>query len=347
MWVPCPGSVVMQELYPKTEDGAGDEGGIAHDLAAVILDPNHLAPDCLITDEMQAAVDLYVSGIRSFSRDKKVHVEVPVQIPFVHADCWGTLDARWYDTTNDILHIFDLKDGWGIVEAFRNWQMILYALGVLEEIKATNVWLHIIQPRPFHSEGPHRIWKTTTAELNELGIKAIDSAFKALGSGPPLQSGPHCRYCSALWTCNTARAAGMNAVDISGKGISPESSPGQIGFELKLLRRAKEMIDHRLTALEQTALSLDKSGTNIPGWSRSFTAGRNVWQSGREVEIRSMAEMYGVTVDKQTLITPAQATKAGLPAEVVTMYSEKNPGKAKMEPINQDKIKNLLGGNVS
>ena len=86
-------------------------------------------------------------------------------------------------------------------------------------------------------------------------------------------------------------------------------------------------------------------GDLIPGWSVGFTAGKTVWQGGRENEVREAAKMFGVNVEKPpALITPTQAKKAGLPADIIKMYSNKKSGSARLEPVNFDEIKNLLGG---
>lgn len=355
-WIACHGSLYMQRKYPGVEDESAKDGGTAHALGAHKLDSSHPKPPDF-TDEMQDAVAIYVDAVRSITQDHKVKVEVRLDIPAVHPSCWGTCDCLWYDSKNDTLHIFDFKYGYGVVEIFDNWQLILYALGALEIYKATNAHLHIIQPRAFHPDGPHRTWKTTSANIFEHAETAAIAAASALsvltiapkdGNGILLATGPHCRYCSALFACPAAQRAEGSAIDVQDVTTLFNPTPAYIGFELAVLTRARDIIEHRLSALEQAALEMDKKGTVIPGWEVGFTAGRTVWDldPARETELETMAAFYGVKVSTRSFITPKQAAKAGLPEEVVTLYSKKNPGKAKLKPINTNKVKQLLGGNV-
>ena len=343
-WVYCPLSVVAQEQHPQQEDKeSAIDGNTAHWLSALLLNDQEQPSDSgkVITEEIEEAVNDYVCAVTDTVTDSNpiLYVEHQVPIHLVHPECFGTMDTAWFDHKTSILHIFDLKFGWGIVEVFRNFQMILYALGMVDNIQFDKVHFHIVQPRPYHPEGTHRIWEVTREELLDFIPQLQKAAFEALGLDPQAVTGSHCRYCSALYACPSAEKAALYAIDVTGGSDAPTPNPAQIGYRLTVLRRAAEAINHLLSATEQAALSLG----SIPGWETVFAAGRKNWDTSRSDEIRLMADMYKVTVDKEpALITPTQAVKAGLPVEIVDMYSRKSTGKAKLKPINQDKIKQLL-----
>lgn len=348
-WVNCPGSVMMQEKFPDTaENTAAAEGTATAWYAEQVfkgMDP--LPPSApngvFLTTEMREAIGLYVRTVQSVTRGNPVICEHRVAIPMVHPACFGTLDACYFDVESRTLHIWDLKYGWGLVDAYGNNQLALYALGLYNDMSPDRVFVHIVQPRPYHPDGPVRSWEITRPELEDYRARLSTAAHLAVSDNPPVRTGAHCRYCSALYACITAQNACLNVLDVSGFAVSPSVPPEQIGYELTVLRRASEIITHRLAATEQRAIDLCKSGATIPGWSQTFTAGRRVWNEQDRVAIKALAEMYSVNIEKAPeLLTPAQAETAGLPKDIVRMYTTTQAGKAKMEPINQDKIKRLL-----
>lgn len=341
-WMNCPGSVQLQEKYPKPDDSTdADEGNTAHALAHMLLRPNDtVAVDIKgVTPEIADGVDVYVEVVTKICGGSPQFVEQQVGI---FEGCWGTLDAGHFNEVTGCLHIFDLKFGWGVVEIFRNWQLKLYAIGLAKKlgIEPLNVVLHIIQPRPYHTDGPHRIHKLPGSRLKEIVAIAQISGNAALGPNPHCLTGTWCKYCSALLNCDTVSRATYNVIDEALMPVTHRpTSPEGLGYELTMLRRAAEIIKHRLTASEATVLSMIQSGTLVPGWSVGFTGGRTEWELDKSAEIIAAADMMGITVTKPALITPTQAAKAGFPKD---LYTVKKPGSAKLEPINQEKIKEML-----
>lgn len=345
-WINCPASVALQEQHPEDKDSQDAlDGQDAHALGACRLGGGSEVVLSNPTDEVERAVQIYVAAVLSVSKGGLVNVERRVDIGIVHPECFGTPDVWWHDTINDVLHVWDFKFGWGIVEAIRNWQLVLYALGISTTVQFKTVELHIVQPRPFHNDGPVRTWRISRGELYDWLPAAKFAAQKVMSSYADCKTGRHCRHCSALYACDTAAQAVLYAIDVSGRATAPTPSPERIGFELTVLRRAEEMIKHRLKATEASALSMCKMGTTIPGWTQEYGAGRVNWKDGQADQVRAMAGLYGAVLDKPLeLITPTQAIHAGLPEEIVKMYTEKKPGAAKMVPINFDKLQIAFGG---
>ena len=350
-WVNCPGSVEMSQKYP---DLGGDEdavdGRTCHTLAAGCLtgarcDDGETPP--AITPEILDAARQYVAVIRSIHGGKasKIWVEERIDIPTVHRDCYGTPDA-WFIDGRDI-HIFDLKYGWGLVDAYRNWQLILYASGIISKFPAAQqphdlIHCHIVQPRPYHPDGSHRTWTCKVGELDSYVAMARRAAFCAQSGGGQCASGKWCKHCSALLNCRSATLAWPSMFEVSGVVSGTDHTPQQLAMELSLLTRAKSLISHRLDVAEAAALGMATNGTEIPGWQIGRTAGKKVW-SVPPAEVRAMAGLCGVSVDKPTdLITPTQAIKAGLPVDVVAQYSKTTAGSLRMEPVNLNKISEVF-----
>ncbi|GAF79727.1 unnamed protein product, partial [marine sediment metagenome] len=240
----------------------------------------------------------------------------------------------------------DLKFGWGIVEPYMNWQLILYALGLLPETDAIRIQLHICQPRAPHIDGPWRTWVLSVKELNDLNYGAAYAATQVMSTDPQLCTGSHCRYCSALFDCPAAQKAGMGFMEVSQRAVVMGQSPVQLGYNLTVLTRAYEMIKHLKTATEQSILTTINNGGAIPGWDRTNNMGRLSWNDGVKEAVRAAADMYGKQVDKDPdLKTPTQAIVGGMPEELIKQYASRKPGKAKLVPTDLIKLQHMLKEN--
>ena len=342
-WVYCPGSVGLQKKYPDNRDNTGRLDGLsAHRLAEQMLTGAPPTPHNL-PDEYVRAVGVYVDHVRSIVGERHLYVEYPLTVDLVHHQCRARLDAAWYDSAVDHLHIWDAKFGYGIVEPYENWQLILDAIGLSAQIRYGTVSLHIAQPLAFHPGGPIRTWTTTEDRIKSYVPMLRKAALATLEDNPPTLTGSHCKNCSALSYCPSAVLAVGFAVDVAGESTPITQTPEMIGHRLAILSRAEEMISHARKAMESTALSLFKNGTVVPGWQVGSTPGRLNWLPGKEVEIKTMAALMGVTVTKAEMITPTQTINAGVPAEVVEMYAKRSAGALKLERVNIHKP-TVIGG---
>lgn len=353
-WINCPGSVSLQERFPDTSDNTDALDGVTcHAVATGALENGFssvsgyltsglFVSSAVVTDDIIDAAQVYVSEVRRISGDDPVMVERKVSISAVHpTDCWGTLDTAYYDPRTGDLHIWDLKYGWGLVEVTENWQLALYALGLIEEMnpRPQRVVMRIVQPRPYHPDGTRRARAVRMVELLPFAGIAQVAVRAAESPEPHCKTGRYCKHCSALLQCDTARKAGLFVADMISGTRSAPVTPEQIGFELRLFRRLSEMAGHRLAAAEAAALAMARSGTEIPGWQIGTTAGKTEWAPAAATEILAVAEMFGVTVTAPSkLLTPNQVTKAGLPADVVAQYTVKKSGTPRMEPTNINKL---------
>lgn len=346
-WVHCPGSIQMSEQFPDSSGAAALEGEAAHWVGSEVLsgrggDPfvGRTAPNgIVITEEMVDAAKVYVAAVHSVTASGKRAVEQSVTIPRIHPDCHGTPDCALTDDRGE-LHIFDLKYGFGIVDPYDNWQMICYAAGLQSSHQFVNI--HIVQPRPFHFDGPHRTWRVGVGILADYITRLAASAVEALTATPRTVSGAHCKYCSARHACPAARKAAMFAIDYTSHMRVEVLSPEALAMELRTVQRAADAIKFLLTGLESQAQGIFNSGGNVPGWMLQAGTGRQQWKVP-VAEVVALSQVMGIELCKSVdTITPAQARKAGLPEEIVNMYSERQSGEKKLVPFNDVKISSVF-----
>lgn len=345
-WVHCPGSITMEEIFPETgRSEAAEEGTASHWVASETLSGHgggsflgRTAPNgVIITQEMIDGAKEFVGYIASLGANVGLRgVEASVKIDRVHSECWGTPDYWWFDKSARALHVFDYKYGWGIVEAFENWQGICYISGVIDLLasmekipvgqfdQTISVILHIVQPRPFHSQGSCRSWNLDKASgllrgyINRLNA----AAEKALGLNPQCIAGHYCRYCSARHACPAAQNSALFAIDYAFAATPQLLDPAAMAIELKTLQRVEEAIKYRLTGLQTQVLELLKSGATVPGFGIEYGQGRKTWNC-QEQEIIALGELFGIDLKApDKAVTPAQAIAKGLDPELVKSYSE-------------------------
>lgn len=338
-WVHCAGSVVLQEQFPETERSeVAEEGTASHWVAESVLSTGaayvgqfvgRTAPNgVIITEDMTAAAREYIEDVAGITPLVDAQVEQTIPAPRIHSECGGTGDCRAFNPTTNTLHIWDYKYGWGIVEAYENWQTICYAVGLVDTLIAggmreasITVDIRIVQPRPYHALGSVRSWKVNAVELRPYANTLHNAAAEALGPDPTTRAGAHCGSCSARHACPTLGRAAMAALDISGSAVPHVLNPAALGSELILLKLAYEAIKNKLTGYEAQALGLIKSGKNVPGWTGEPGKGNVTWDKSVG-EVIALGDLFGKDLRKSdAAVTPNQAKKQGVPAEIVAAYS--------------------------
>lgn len=352
-WVHCPGSVAMSEQFPEPQGNAAAEGEACHWIGSEVLSGRGAALGAsapngvVLTDEMHDAAKVYVAAVHSQLAGRAAPavcaVEQLVQIPRIHAECFGTADCSFTDDQIWELHIFDLKYGFGIVEPWDNWQMICYAAGLIQPHHKF-VTIHIVQPRPFHADGPHRRWRVGVGIL-ERYIEQLRMAAEAVFTNhAPVTSGSYCKYCSARHACPALQKTAMLCIDYTDRATPQVLSPDALSMELRTIQRAAEAIQYRLTGLEGQAAAAIRAGGTIPGFALESGVGKQKWTVPVE-QLACMGDVMGFNLRKSIdTITPAQARKAGMPEDLVTAYTERLSGEVKLVASSMTRIAAVFGG---
>lgn len=360
----CQGSAAMEEKYPEDEESEASREGIAWHwyIAEALKDPGFqveavgkLAPNGHpINLEMVECAEALLRDVRdtmaAASPGSKLFIESRVSMAtMVHPDCWGTPDIYLIDFAQQILHKWDGKYGHRYVDAFRNWQMIAYAIGAFETHGVTDwhpwrITLTIAQPRNYAPEGPMREWHLSGPQLREYAGQLREAAILAVQPDAPLRTGPHCRDCLAAHACPALQRAAMAAVDVSYRQGSIDMPADAVGLELKILAAGAARIKARVGALEEHAIGLVQGGKSVSHWTMGRTKPRSVWTVPVS-EVVAMGRLFGVDLAAPPkAITPPQAIKAGIDAAVITEYAETPLGSLKLVPHDSDTAARAFGG---
>ena len=351
----CAGSLWMERKYPQPDDSPHAlEGTAAHwaaseTLSGRIVDSGQIAPNgVMLTDEMIDAADMYVDHIRSVATEG-LHIEERVSIDTIHPDCWGTPDAWYYDTYQNRLHLWDFKYGHRFVDVFENWQLIEYAAGILEQIgvdglsdQHITVDMTIVQPRCYVGGAPIRSWKVRAVDLRGYINAARMFEAKAIDDNAQLTVSPECRDCSARHACPALQRAAYSDMNIATEAVPFDLPPQALGTELRYIQSAIETLNARATSLEEQALSMIRRGVAIPHFTAQHGIGRERW-ARPEAEIVAMGELMGVKLGVTKLVTPKQAIKAGMNADIVKSFTETPQGELKLTPDDGTKARKIFG----
>lgn len=354
--VHCPGWLLNATAVPKLPDGEEAlEGEAAHWVALVMAlaaTPGNgelpavgsKAPNgVLVTDEMIDGGFIYIEALEGLPGKMEERVDVPRIHP---TECWGRPDRFTWTPNTRTLRVFDYKFGFEYIEVFENWQLIAYAVGILDKLGLHDdldkiiLELVIVQPRLPHQDGPIRMWTIAASVLRGMVNIANQAAHEALAPNPSTKTGPWCLHCPARVSCTTLQKTDANIMDFAGHADPMLQSPGDIGRELRYIMAARNRLKARQTGLEAQAEALLRAGKMVPFFMMEPTQARLTWHDDvQPAEVEALAQMFGKSALKPpALKTPTQVIKGKiLDATVMTAYSSRPTGAMKMVPDSTTK----------
>lgn len=364
-WVYCAGSIPLCANVNKPDNDSQLEGEDAHELGAKFL-LNRYTVRCFLphmeevllkngylpTDEMRKYVSIYINDIIKIIGDQTIsldsdNIERVIPIHRIHPESFGTCDCWFHDPINNILYVWDFKYGYAPVEAYENWQLIMYSVGLLDFITNGNgltsgitISMRVCQPRAPHIDGPIREWRIKAAELRPYIDRLVRQAHAACDPEPLLVTGEHCKNCDGLIICPAATRSALNAVDVSMKYTDIELL--NIGRHWQLLKRAKETICNQFDALETFALQSIKNGVIIPELDIQPCKGNTSWRNDNNI-VFAMGDLMGIDLRQlKKPCTPLQAINKGIPKEIVKIFSKHTSGKLKLVKHDSRKAMEIM-----
>ncbi len=329
----CRGSVAFKDLIVEDAGDAAREGTAAGEVLQAMLEQQNLEPK----------LGAYATNGYLFDDDMRFFVRPIAQSILERAVNGLTCEERvdWttksgivirgqYDmafAVEDTLYIEDLKYGWGIVEVEKNWQLLGYAIGnVFKQYQQTGwlpkrISLTIHQPRPHHEQGSSRVWIISYDELIEY-YKQIEETMAAIAAGDKtLTTGSHCRYCpAASEACPAFNRAANNTLDlVFNEFVQDSLTDEQIAHQLKLYRRAAEILKTKADSLKALGVHRVRNGGILPGFAMTESFGHRAWKEG--VDPSDLEVLKNIKMTKSEYITPAQAEKLGVDDTLLEMYS--------------------------
>jgi len=290
-----------------------------------------------------------------------LRLEDPVRASRIHpVHCWGTPDA-WLSLSfkdwakavgpevsapfiaqgfTNVVRVGDYKYGHRFVEVFENFQLIGYAIAVLERLELndteTLLELILVQPRSYHREGYVRIWLVRASDVRALVNLAFTAAHAALAPNSTATTGKHCIDCKARHVCATFKQSVASIVDYSGTAELAPLDAQAMGAELRLLDAAKQRLEARRTGLAVAVEAELRKGQRVPGYELAPGRSRLTWLPGTTPdELATAMQALGVNIRKPLdVMTPTQAIDAGIAEAIVKMYADRPPAPLVVKPIS-------------
>lgn len=374
-WVHCSGSVKLSEQFPaiptEQQSEAKLEGRAFHEVAERILESYRGGADAelvskrdivdtlskdeiLITDEIYDAALEYVNDVLKFCNQtgalRALHVEDHIDLSCIYDGMYGYCDAWCFDVKSMTLVIWDAKYGHRAVDAFENWQLISYAMGILERLKVDghtdqhiNVSLRVAQPRVFRRDGCINVWDVKASDLRAYFNSLIGAAYEAYNGDAKCVVSDQCYYCPARYACDTFRNSTMGLIDYVGDVTGSSLSGHELSIQLRILQRASKQIKALLGSYEEQAIAQLRDGQGIPGFNIEQGYGRKRWRKDTPVdEIIMMGDLMDVDVRKPVdLDTPTKLIKSGIDESVINLYSETPTTGMKLVETS-DKLRNIF-----
>lgn len=342
VWLACPMGLTMQHRYGNRypAGAAAEEGTAAHWVKEALRAGTPVVVGDFAPNGVAVDADMIYYGAKAneyidrFAAGGEVFTERKLVIRLPGYEIRGTTDdlATVAIDANRTLHIFDYKYGFVHVPADAG-QVKLYGVGAVQEFGIERVVLHIIQPRDYGSN-PFRSYEFTPADQNDFCAEVVAALRLAHAKNPYAVAGSHCRNCPGRGAhCSENWDTAVMGMEVLTRPV--DSDPASVGRMVQMMRVASDVVTAALKGLEDEARYQIESGTLVPGWSLERKPGREQWTD--EQPVLNLAAGFGLldTVSTRKLITPNQAIKAGLPAELVRMHTSRPIGEAKLVPSGE------------
>lgn len=366
-WLHCPKWALVNAVSPSPTTDAAEEGTAMHELGELILKDalrgintpaakyvGHTFNGIEIDEEMAEAVQVYVDYCLELCRKFSIFggnllmVEGRVDIPSIHAQCWGTLDFGLYAPEKRVIHVVDFKGGMCYVDEYENWQLICYLIGLLDKYKingeldqVTDVVATVVQPRAYGHGEAVRSWTLKASDLRGYANKLRQAAELIWSGQGHAQAGEHCHHCPAKLECNAFLRSAFNAVDVAGTLQTMGLKDSELGPALDLVATARKRIEQMHDALEEQAKHVLRKGGVVADYGLSPAYGRQKWNKPVE-EIIRLGQLLGKDLAKPGVITPKQAEKLGVDPSVISVYSSRTQQGTKLTKLTQKQLERLF-----
>jgi hypothetical protein len=234
----------MNQAYPQADTPETLEGNAAHWVFAEMLAGRQVsegmqAPNgVFITDEMIEGAELVVDTVRAkIPAGTVLHVEEPVAIARIHAQCWGTPDIWAFVQQALTLEVIDYKFGHRFVDEYENDQGVAYTAGILDHLaevlgkgpglldQAIKVNFTVVQPRCFYKGAPVRTWSVQASDLRAHINQLANAAGVALAPNPPAVTNSECVDCPGRHACPALQQAAYHDAEFAVRSSPVELPP--------------------------------------------------------------------------------------------------------------------------
>lgn len=348
-WINCTAAPRLEVNEPDSGSSYAAEGTLAHaycamklkeflgyDISDEVAEINELNEE-YHTGEMDEYTDTYktivlekYNAAHATVEDAQLLIETWLDFSNYIPDAFGTADA--IIIADGTMEVIDFKYGKGVkVSAYRNPQMMIYALGAYDrfnfEYKIDRVRMTIVQPRIDNLSEFELSVSDLLAWVDETLVPKAREAYEGNGQQNP---GEWCQFCKVKSKCRALTKVCTDAVAKDPKLISTDELAKNV---LPLLATVKTW----LAGVEDYALQQALSGVQLPGWKivegrsiRKITnqdaaavalnkAGHKTTEIYKPQELRTITELEKLVGKKQF-------------AAICSEYIEKPQGKPTLAP---------------
>ncbi len=315
-WMSCPPSAKLNAELPDTVSEFAREGTCAHELCEykvnkyLGIEADDPTPGLEFYDqEMAECTDSYAQYIAEQIQqytDPVVMVEQRLDFSKYVQDGFGAGDC--VIVADDVMTVVDYKHGKGVeVEADNNPQMMLYALGALEQFgmlyDISKIRMVIFQPR-MENVSEFTVTAEDLLEWAENTLRPV-AELAANGEGE-FKAGKHCQFCKVKATCR--KRAEYNLV-LAQYDFEPPEMLEEHEVEM-ILERAETLVSWA-EEVKEYALSQALNGKKWNGYKvvegksqRKYSddekvaeavkaAGRNPYSAPKLIGITEMTKLLG------------------------------------------------------
>lgn len=322
-WLNCPGSIRQTADIPSKSGVHAQVGTAAHKLGEICLQRGVDAKLFLgttvegikVDTDMVLGVQTYLNYVRPFLENASFEIEYRFDLDALNppVPMFGTSDLVAYNVEEGVLHVFDYKNGYNLVEVEDNPQLQYYGLGGLlwaldSGVKPTRVTLHVIQPNAAHPDGPCRSWERTWNEMVAFKRELFAGVERSLEEDAPLCVGPWCRWCPAAALCPAQHKHALTVAQDEFGGVPAPTDMTRAQL-VEVLEKAP-IVEAWFNSVRAFAQELLEDGVEVPGWKLVEKRATRKWSDEDETEAflkskRVPKREYLVT----KLVSPAQAEK--------------------------------------
>jgi hypothetical protein len=189
-----------------------------------------------------------------------------------------------------------------------------------------------------------RTWETSRLALLPYFEKLKLAELAAMEETAKCTPTVECTHCSASHVCQALQRSALSYCDYVELNVPFDLTPDQCGAELRKLQHAQTLLDARINGLSEQASANLKAGKRVPYFKLEVTQGRERWKATPDM-LRMLGALYNVALMKPVeFITPNQAIKAGVHAEIVRKYTERLNGAMKLTPVTDADLRKQFKG---
>lgn len=326
IWLTCPGAIPLIERLQLKDTGSSiyaDRGTAAHSVMEMCLTDGRepasfigtkieASPGVLITIDMELAgmVKQAVDYVRSFDKADIIFCEEKVEVNHEHG-VFGTIDVVAIHVTEGVLEIVDLKTGRTPVEAVRNSQLSIYAIGAYREFgKALGIdrfRVTIIQPPVYDLPQSYDFDLQELLSFEAGMLEAVVRTQTHKDTFVPSEKA--CRWCRARHVCPAQKQLMNELAAVDFTGIN-DSTPDDDLAEMFAKADAVEMTIKAIRA-EVTRRLL--SGVPVKGYRLAPGSTTRSWDPDQVTRLeQSLSALFdpSVYMTEPHLKSPAQVERA-------------------------------------